>query len=186
MSETVISYTCSQCGGVRADSDAPARLIRHSDECTCILCEECGAAIGDDVESVEWNQQQKLAHDQLVHEGVCLEHHVHEQVEKVQSLAAKVQFLVDWVDKQGLLADHCFTFEDGDVWTAEAGKSKSGNTMYLVANPRTFMVYKGLFGTWEEAKQAMDRGMKEPYCLTAKYVVCRVTAVQFLPKVKGD
>ncbi len=53
-------YTCDNCG--QATPDAPTRFIRHEGACTCIRCEECKAVIGDEMESVLWNEQQKVEH----------------------------------------------------------------------------------------------------------------------------
>jgi hypothetical protein len=36
----------------------------------------------------------------------------------VMDLSAKVQFLVNFADKNGLLPEHVFTFPDGDIWEA--------------------------------------------------------------------
>lgn len=35
-----------------------------------------------------------------------------------QALATKAQFLVDAMEAEGFLPDHCFTFPDGDVFIA--------------------------------------------------------------------
>lgn len=37
----------------------------------------------------------------------------------VQELTDKIQFLVEWLDKHGLLEDHGFTFPDGDFWKTQ-------------------------------------------------------------------
>lgn len=39
--------------------------------------------------------------------------------EEVQDLAAKVQFLVNWMDSHGHLEDGTFTFPDGDTREAQ-------------------------------------------------------------------
>jgi hypothetical protein len=36
-------------------------------------------------------------------------------VEALSTANAKVQYLIDWADKMGYLADGCFTFPDGDT-----------------------------------------------------------------------
>lgn len=36
----------------------------------------------------------------------------------IGDLMHKIEFLVRWVDEQGLLPEHVFTFLDGDVWEA--------------------------------------------------------------------
>jgi hypothetical protein len=41
------------------------------------------------------------------------------RLEKINDLHYKVQFLVDWMDSKGWLEDHCFCFNDGDIWYAE-------------------------------------------------------------------
>lgn len=58
-------YTCHNCS--QATHDAPAGLMRHKGECGCLFCEDCGADIGNTIESDEWNQHQKWVHDSLVH-----------------------------------------------------------------------------------------------------------------------
>lgn len=30
----------------------------------------------------------------------------------------KIRYMVDYLDQQGLLEEHCFTFPDGDTWWA--------------------------------------------------------------------
>jgi hypothetical protein len=35
------------------------------------------------------------------------------------ALAAKIDYLVNWADQQGLLPEHVFTFPDGDSWEAK-------------------------------------------------------------------
>ena len=37
----------------------------------------------------------------------------------VEEMTGKVQFLVDMLDKRGLLEDHTFTFPDGDIYKSE-------------------------------------------------------------------
>ncbi len=39
-----------------------------------------------------------------------------EQRGQIEDLAGKLHCLIDWVDQQGLLPDHVFTFQDGDIW----------------------------------------------------------------------
>lgn len=38
--------------------------------------------------------------------------------EYTDDVVSKLQYLVDFMDKCGWLEDHCFTFNDGDVWRA--------------------------------------------------------------------
>lgn len=38
---------------------------------------------------------------------------------RISELEAKLQFLVDYLDKSGLLEEHSFTFPDGDTWASE-------------------------------------------------------------------
>lgn len=38
--------------------------------------------------------------------------------ETFQALAGKAQFLIDAMDAEGYLPDHCFTFPDGDIFIA--------------------------------------------------------------------
>lgn len=40
-------------------------------------------------------------------------------LEAVTDLAAKLQLLVNWVDSQGLLPEHEFTFPDGETWEVQ-------------------------------------------------------------------
>lgn len=44
--------------------------------------------------------------------------HFEEAVARVVDLAAKVQFLVDYMNSEGLLEEGCFTFPDGETWWA--------------------------------------------------------------------
>ena len=59
--------SCYQCGGFRDISEVGARYARHHDECTCIVCEECGNVMGNRVESDAWNAEQELAHKEQCH-----------------------------------------------------------------------------------------------------------------------
>ena len=52
-----------------------------------------------------------MDHDESVMEIAALK-------EVVAELTSKIQLLVEWADKQGMLEDHVFTFPDGDVWKA--------------------------------------------------------------------
>lgn len=38
--------------------------------------------------------------------------------EYIRDLIGKLDLLVNWIDQQGLLPEHVFTFPDGDVWHA--------------------------------------------------------------------
>ncbi len=44
------------------------------------------------------------------------EHREQLDAAQIEDLAGKLHCLIDWVDQQGLLPDHVFTFQDGDVW----------------------------------------------------------------------
>ena len=37
----------------------------------------------------------------------------------VKELSDKIQLLVDHLDLNDMLEDHCFTFPDGDIWKAQ-------------------------------------------------------------------
>ena len=39
--------------------------------------------------------------------------------ESATDFASKLQFVIDWADAKGLLAEHVFTFPDGDSWEAK-------------------------------------------------------------------
>lgn len=63
--------------------------------------------------------QQKIALDPAVSkEAHDLHTTIEQRVKEAWELNRKVQFLVDWVDGQGLLEEHLFTFPDGDSWEA--------------------------------------------------------------------
>ncbi len=62
--EAIMVSSCYQCGGFRDLSEVGARYARHHDECTCIVCEECGDVTGGNrVESDAWNEEQRAAHE---------------------------------------------------------------------------------------------------------------------------
>lgn len=44
---------------------------------------------------------------------------VEAQKHVIEELTHKIQYLVEWIDERGLLADHAFTFPDGDHWKAK-------------------------------------------------------------------
>lgn len=42
----------------------------------------------------------------------------------IKDLNARIQYLVDYIDGEGRLEEHCFTFPDGETWWSSKSKEK--------------------------------------------------------------
>lgn len=49
----------------------------------------------------------------------CLEGALWRCNEAYQEEAGRTQYVINWLNKQGLLEEGCFTFPDGDTWRAD-------------------------------------------------------------------
>lgn len=54
----------------------------------------------------------------VMHDWSQLPRLVADMKAEVHDLAGRVQCLVNWADREGLLEEHVFTFPDGDTWHA--------------------------------------------------------------------
>jgi ferritin len=101
--EQVITNQLRTLGELRATLDATSQQLQQREFQVLTLCSLVGAEAEEHLESTI---------KQLFDAGAA-----------ARDFAAKIQFLVNWADAREMLADHTYTFPDGDTWESTLKKA---------------------------------------------------------------